>query len=154
MISNLYGQSNKMRGQRKHKGKNYKYVKKNIETNQGSPYNIISDEEGFKGDPKSWFSEEEFKKQTAGVMGHGNNTDYYYDSYSTIHIHEEMLKDKARTMAYMDACDKNKKQFKDKIVLDVGCGTGILSIFAAKAGAKHVYGIDNAEIADAVYLIL
>jgi ribosomal protein L11 methylase PrmA len=28
----------------------------------------------------------------------------------------------------------------------VGCGTSILSIFAAKAGAKHVYGVDNANI--------
>ena len=31
--------------------------------------------------------------------------------------------------------------------MDIGCGTGILSIFAASAGAKHVYAIDNAEIA-------
>jgi len=33
------------------------------------------------------------------------------------------------------------------VVLDVGCGTGVLSIFCAMAGAKHVYGVDNSNIA-------
>jgi len=58
-----------------------------------------------------------------------------------------MLKDTVRTLAYQRAIEANPQAFKDKIVLDIGCGTGILSIFAARAGAKHVYAIDNAEIA-------
>jgi hypothetical protein len=49
-------------------------------------------------------------------------------------IHEEMLKDTVRTRSYMNAILQNPFLFKDKIVLDIGCGTGILSLFAAKVG--------------------
>ena len=31
-------------------------------------------------------------------------------------------------------------------MLDIGCGTGILSMFAAKAGASRVFGIDCSDI--------
>ena len=57
-----------------------------------------------------------------------------------------MLKDEVRTRAYMDAIMQNPHLFKDKVVMDVGCGTGILSMFAAKAGAKKVYGIECSGI--------
>lgn len=73
--------------------------------------------------------------------------DYYADSYAHFGIHEEMLKDEVRTNAYMNAIERNGYLFKDKVILDVGCGTGILSMFAARAGAKKVYAIDMSTIA-------
>ncbi|XP_070313394.1 protein arginine N-methyltransferase 3 isoform X5 [Odocoileus virginianus] len=70
----------------------------------------------------------------------------YFSSYGHYGIHEEMLKDKVRTESYRDFIYQNPHIFKDKVVLDVGCGTGILSLFAAKAGAKKVLGVDQSEI--------
>jgi len=74
--------------------------------------------------------------------------DYYFDSYAHFGIHEEMLKDEVRTLTYRNAMFHNRHLFKDKIVLDVGCGTGILSMFAAKAGAKKVYGVEMSNIVE------
>ena len=34
---------------------------------------------------------------------------------------------------------------EDSVVVDAGCGSGVLSIIAAKLGAKMVYGVDAAE---------
>ena len=76
-----------------------------------------------------------------------DNDTYYFDSYSHYGIHETMLKDKSRTDAYKNAILMNKKLFDGKVVLDIGCGTGILSMFAADAGAKHVIGIDMSDMA-------
>lgn len=86
--------------------------------------------------------------------------DYYFDSYShfgersmyiqshvshviSTGIHEEMLKDEVRTITYRNAMYHNKHLFRGKIILDVGCGTGILCMFAIRAGAKHVYGVST-----------
>ena len=107
-----------------------------------------SEEKGFIGSPETWFSDEEFFKSMPGHSDMENKKDYYFNSYSSYYIHEQMLKDKIRTGTYQNAIMKNPDVFKDKIVLDIGCGTGILSIFAAKAGAKKVFGIEFADIAD------
>ena len=74
--------------------------------------------------------------------------DYYFDHYAHFSRHEEMLKDSVRTGTYRHAIFNNKHLFRDKVVLEVGCGTGILSMFAAKAGAKIVIGIDSSAIVE------
>ncbi|CAJ0914554.1 unnamed protein product, partial [Mesorhabditis belari] len=73
--------------------------------------------------------------------------DYYFDSYAHFGIHEEMLKDEVRTITYRNSIYHNKHLFKDKVVMDVGSGTGILSMFAAKAGAKKVFAVEYSAMA-------
>jgi protein arginine N-methyltransferase 1 len=74
------------------------------------------------------------------------NSDAYAQSYSNLQIHEEMIKDSTRTNAYRNAIIGNAELFSGRTVLDVGCGTGILSVFAVRAGAAHVYAVDFADI--------
>ena len=57
------------------------------------------------------------------------------------------FQDVVRTETYKYFIEKNWSMFMDKVVLDVGCGTGILSLFAARAGARKVFAVDNSNIA-------
>ncbi|PWA69001.1 Protein arginine N-methyltransferase [Artemisia annua] len=71
----------------------------------------------------------------------------YFQSYSHVGIHEEMIKDRVRTETYRSAILQHRSHIEGKVVVDVGCGTGILSIFCAQAGAKRVYAVDASAIA-------
>ena len=43
---------------------------------------------------------------------------------------------------------RNEESVRDKVVLDMGCGTAVLAILAAKMKARKVYGIDIDAIAE------
>lgn len=83
-----------------------------------------------------------------------SGTDYYFESYGHFGIHEEMLKDEVRTLSYRNAIYRNRDAFAGKVVLDVGCGTGILSMFAATAGAKLVIGVDMSDMIEHARVIV
>ena len=61
-------------------------------------------------------------------------------------ISRPIQQDRVRTESYRDAICRNSDIFQDKVVLDIGCGTGILSMFAAKAGARMVIGVDQSDV--------
>ena len=70
----------------------------------------------------------------------------YFESYAHFSIHHEMLSDVVRTSSYRDAIQGNPGRLKDAVVMDLGCGTSILSMFSAQAGAKAVVGVDCSDI--------
>lgn len=71
-----------------------------------------------------------------------NINENYFGSYGSFGIHWEMISDKVRTDAYRDAILHNPSLLNQATVLDVGCGTGILSLFAAQAGASRVIAVE------------
>lgn len=62
--------------------------------------------------------------------------------------------DEVRTSQYRNAILNNKQDFQDKIVMDVGAGSGILSLFAAQAGARKVYAIEASNMAESARTLI
>jgi predicted rRNA methylase YqxC with S4 and FtsJ domains len=65
-----------------------------------------------------------------------------------------MIGDVSRTGTYRKAIFGNSAlAIKDKLVLDVGAGSGILSFMAAQAGAKLVLALEASSMADKISLV-
>lgn len=61
----------------------------------------------------------------------------------SIEAYGKMLMDEARMGAYQEAIRRAVRP--DSIVLDIGTGTGIHALMAARAGARHVYAVEPAD---------
>lgn len=84
----------------------------------------------------------------AGMLvpeGHQGDTSVFFGFFSGMDVHRNMLADQERLSKYREAIFEVVKP--GDVVIDAGAGTGILSIYAAQAGAKKVYAIDNSEMA-------
>jgi protein arginine N-methyltransferase 1 len=64
--------------------------------------------------------------------------------FGSILSHHAMLKYPDRALVYRAAIDR---YCRDQTVVEIGCGTGILSLFAARAGARRVIAIEESAIA-------
>jgi SAM-dependent methyltransferase len=68
----------------------------------------------------------------------------FVPDYDQLFIHKEMLGDRMRVEAYIAAIDRVVTG--DSVVIDIGAGTGVLSLAAARAGARRVYAFERAKI--------
>ena len=60
--------------------------------------------------------------------------------------HARMLHDERRTGDYLTALAAAVRP--SDVVLDIGTGSGVLAVAAARAGARHVYAVEASDIAD------
>lgn len=69
----------------------------------------------------------------------------YFEAYDELAVHSVMVSDSSRVGAYAAAIVRHRTLLEGRVVLDVGAGSGILSLLAAKhGGAARVYAVEAA----------
>lgn len=71
----------------------------------------------------------------------------YFEGYADLKVHRLMLSDKPRMHFYRTCITDFMRENKNQVVVDVGSGSGLLSCWAALAGAAHVFSIEPSAVA-------
>ena len=66
-------------------------------------------------------------------------------AFANVWEHARLLSDAPRNQAYLALLQRHAK---DNRVLEIGCGTGLLSCIAAKLGASHVIGVEPTAVSE------
>lgn len=85
-------------------------------------------------------------EDTSRLLGNGKS------SYGAPGVHVAMLDDRSRTTSFLRAIEEVVRV--GDVVVDIGTGTGVLAVAAARAGASRVYAIEASTVSDAAAAVV
>jgi len=87
---------------------------------------------------------------TAGNTGEERNGDHGYispDIYARfLQRHEGVIRDEETMLGFKAAIEANAKLFRGATVLEVNCGSGLLSLWVAQQGAARVIALEPSDV--------
>ncbi|CAK88912.1 unnamed protein product (macronuclear) [Paramecium tetraurelia] len=63
---------------------------------------------------------------------------------------EDILKDQNRIQPFLNAITRNKHLFKDKVILDLNAGLGLIPVILSRSGAKQVFAMKSHDHAQKI----
>ncbi|XP_076027709.1 histone-arginine methyltransferase CARM1-like [Genypterus blacodes] len=92
----------------------------------------------------------------SGERGHPRTLEKKTEDSESAQLSQQqaLLQDYQRTATSQRAFLANETDFRDKVVLDVCCGSGLLSVFAVQAGASRVYAVESVPMSQCAQVLV